>query len=145
VQSVAYRFYPEGTLAAHVLGYVGRVSGPDEAKKHPGYEDNDTIGRAGVEATYDSYLHGAARKERVEIDPAGRVVGDPVLVKAGKPGANVQLTIDAHIQEVAEQSLAQGIALARTQQNKEYKKGFQLFNAPGGSVVVLDASTGGVV
>ena len=72
VQIVAYRFYPQGTLAAHVLGYVGRVSGPEEAKKNPGYEDNDTIGRAGVEATYDKYLHGTAREERVAIDPAGR-------------------------------------------------------------------------
>lgn len=146
VQIVAYRFYPQGTLAAHVLGYVGRVSGPAEAKKNPGYEDNDTIGRAGVEATYDKYLHGQARKERVAIDPAGRVVGDPELVKAGQPGDNVQLTIDTHIQQVAEQSLAQGIELAKTVQNKNVRQfRFENYKAPGGSVIVLDASTGGVV
>jgi penicillin-binding protein 2 len=146
VQIVPYRFYPQGTLAAHVLGYVGRVSSPDEAKKHPGYEDNDTIGRAGVEATYDSYLHGVSRTEKVAVDPAGRVVGNPVLVSAGKPGDNVELTIDSHIQKVAEDSLAQGIALARTQQNTEVKaRGYENYKAPGGSVVVLDANTGGVV
>ena len=146
VQIVAYRFYPQGTLAAHVLGYVGRVSGPAEAKKHPGYEDNDTIGRAGVEATYDSYLHGTSRRERVAVDPAGRVVGDPKLVSAGHPGDSVQLTINSKIQRIAEESLAQGIALARTVKNKNVEK-FRLENykATGGSVVVLDANTGGVV
>jgi penicillin-binding protein 2 len=146
VQILPYRAYPQGKLAAHVLGYVGRVSGPAEAKLHPGYEDNDTIGRAGVEATYDSYLHGVARKERVEVDPAGRVVGDPALVSAGHPGDNVQLTIDAKVQKVAEESLAQGIALARTYQNTELKPiGLVNYKAPGGSVVVLDSDTGGVV
>ncbi|MDQ1532425.1 MAG: penicillin-binding protein 2 [Actinomycetota bacterium] len=146
VEIVPYRYYPAGQLAAHVLGYVGKVSGPTEAKKHPGYEDNDTIGRAGVEATYDSYLHGTSRVENVAVDPAGRVVGDPKLVSAGHPGDNVQLTIDSKIQKVAEESLAQGIALARTQQNTEVKAlRLENYKAPGGSVVVLDANTGAVV
>jgi penicillin-binding protein 2 len=146
VQIVPYRYYPAGQLAAHVLGYVGKVSGPTEAKKHHGYEDNDTIGRAGVEATYDSFLHGTSRVENVAVDPAGRVVGDPKLVTAGHPGDDVQLTIDSKIQKVAEESLAQGIALARTQQNTEVKDlRFEDYKAPGGSVVVLDANTGGVV
>ena len=69
VQIVAYRFYPQGRSRRTCSATSGRVSGPAEAKKHPGYEDNDTIGRAGVEATYDKYLHGQARKERVAIDP----------------------------------------------------------------------------
>jgi len=146
VQIVPYRYYPAGQLAAHVLGYVGKISGPTEAKKHPGYEDNDTVGRAGVEATYDSYLHGTSRVENVAVDPAGRVVGDPKLVSAGHPGDNVQLTIDSKIQKVAEESLAQGIALARTQQNAEVKAlRLENYKAPGGSVVVLDANTGAVV
>jgi penicillin-binding protein 2 len=146
VQIIPYRYYPSRSLAAHVLGYVGRVSGPAEALLHPGYEDNDTIGRAGIESAYDTYLHGISRKEQVAVDPAGRVVGDPVLVSAGHAGDNVQLTIDSYVQRIAEQSLAQGIALARTQPNKNVAK-FRLENykAPGGSVVVLDANTGGVV
>lgn len=145
VRIIPYRYYPNGSLAAHVLGYVGRVTGPAEAKKHPGYEDNDTIGRAGIESAYDVYLHGVSRKERVAVDPAGRVVGDPVLVSAGHPGDNVQLTIDYDIQRVAEESLAQGIALARTQPNDNVRIRLENYKAPGGSVVVLDANTGGVV
>jgi len=146
VRIIPYRYYPNGTLAAHVLGYVGRVTGPAEAKKHPGYEDNDTIGRAGIESAYDVYLHGVSRKERVAVDPAGRVVGDPVQVSAGHPGDNVQLTIDYNVQRIAEESLVQGIKLARTQPNDNVRR-FRLENykAPGGSVVVLDANTGGVV
>jgi penicillin-binding protein 2 len=146
VQMIPYRYYPNGTLAAHVLGYVGRVSGPAEAKLHPGYEDNDTIGRAGIESAYDAYLHGLSRKETVAVDPAGRVVGDAVMTSPGRPGDNVQLTIDSRVQAVAEESLKQGIALARTQQNKNVAKfRFENYKAPGGAVVVLDANTGGVV
>jgi penicillin-binding protein 2 len=146
VQMIPYRSYPQGTLAAHVLGYVGKVTSPAEAKKHPGYEDNDTIGRAGVEATYDQYLHGVSQRERVPVDPAGRVVGNPVVTTAGKPGDNVYLTLDANLQKVAESSLAEGIAIARTDKNTELRKirPNETYKAPGGSVVVLDASTGAV-
>ncbi|MDQ1467526.1 MAG: penicillin-binding protein 2 [Actinomycetota bacterium] len=146
VKIIPYRYYPAATLAAHVLGYVGRVSGPTEAKRHPGYADNDTIGRAGIESAYDAYLHGEARTERVAVDPAGRVVGDASLISPGHPGDNVQLTIDSRVQAVAEQSLVQGIALARTQPNKNVATlRAENYKAPGGSVVVLDANTGGVV
>jgi penicillin-binding protein 2 len=147
VQIIPYRYYPNGSLAAHVLGYVGRVSGPAEAKKHRGYDDNDTIGRAGIESAYDAYLHGVSQKEQVAVDPAGRVVGDPVTTSPGHPGDNVQLTIDANVQAVAEQSLQQGIALARTDPNSELKKlrPNETYKAPGGSVIVLDATTGAVV
>jgi penicillin-binding protein 2 len=146
VQMIPYRYYPDGSLAAHVLGYVGQVSGPDEAKQHPGYGPDDTIGRAGVEAAYDSYLHGVSEQDDVAVDPSGRVVGDPVVKTRGSAGDNVQLTINARVQAIAEQSLEQGMALARTQQNTEVKK-FRLENykAPGGSVVVLDARSGAVV
>jgi penicillin-binding protein 2 len=146
VQIIPYRYYLNGSLAAHVLGYVGRVSGPDEAKKHRGYGDNDTIGRAGIESAYDAYLHGISQKEQVAVDPAGRVVGDAVATSPGHPGDNVQLTINANVQAVAEQSLQQGIALARTDQNTEVRKlRLENYKAPGGSVVVLDATTGAVV
>ena len=147
VQIIPYRYYPNGSLAAHVLGYVGRVSGPAEAKQHRGYGDNDTIGRAGIESAYDAYLHGRAQLEQVAVDPSGRVVGDPEVTARGRPGDNVQLTIDAHVQSVAEQSLQQGIALARTHPNSELKKlrPNETYKAPGGSVVVLAATTGAVV
>jgi penicillin-binding protein 2 len=146
VQMIPYRFYPQGTLAAHVLGYVGHITSPAEAKKHPGYEDNDTIGRAGVEATYDEYLHGVSRRERVAVDPAGHVVGNPVVTARGRPGDDVYLTLDARIQKLAESSLAEGIAIARTTPNGELKhiRPNETYKAPGGAVVVLDASTGAV-
>jgi penicillin-binding protein 2 len=147
VEIIPYRYYPLKSLAAHVLGYVGRVTSPAEAKKHPGYEDNDTIGRAGIEATYDTYLHGVAEKDKVEVDPSGRVVGTPQVTAPGRPGDNVELTIDGKVQEIAEQSLAEGIAIARTEKNSELKKirPNETYKAPGGSVVVLDANTGAVV
>jgi penicillin-binding protein 2 len=147
VDMLPYRYYPDASLAAHVLGYVGQVSGPAEAQKHPGYGDTDTIGRAGVEAAYDSYLHGTSQQEEVAVDPSGRIVGSPVVKKAGQPGDSVQLTINARVQKIAEQSLAQGIKLARTEKNSELKtlRPNETYKAPGGSVVVLDANTGAVV
>jgi penicillin-binding protein 2 len=68
------------------------------------------------------------------------------VTAAGRPGDNVYLTIDASLQRLAETSLAQGIAIARTHPNGELKtiRPNETYKAPGGAVVVLDASTGAV-
>ncbi len=72
---VALRQYPHGTLAAHVLGYVGEVSS-DELKsaKFRGLQQGDTVGKAGVEVSYDRYLRGRDGVEDFEVNASGRVI-----------------------------------------------------------------------
>ena len=81
------RFYPNGELASHVLGYVG----------------TDDTGLGGLEEEFDQDLHGEPGHELTAIDAKRHVLGsdesDPI------PGENLALTIDANIQYMAEQAL----------------------------------------
>ena len=135
------RTYPYGDLAAHVLGYLGQVSKSqlkDPAFK--GYEPGDTVGQNGVERQYEHWLVGTKGITKYRVNRFGDNKG--VIGSAPpKPGDNVRLTIDARIQQIAEHTLADGIAFARTQ-SETGSNG--LFKAPGGALVVMDPSTGAI-
>ncbi len=72
-------------------------------------------------------------------------VGDPVKTRPGRVGNDVRLSIDLDVQQVAEAALAEGLVKARQRQNKDIDDHYEKYKAPAGSVVVLDAQTGGVV
>ena len=73
VQTVFVRRYPDGTLAAHVLGYVGEIE-EDQLKepRYRGLEPGDQIGQEGVEYTYDRYLRGEPGMTRIQVDAFGQ-------------------------------------------------------------------------
>jgi penicillin-binding protein 2 len=101
------RQYPYGTLASHVLGYLkqwekGDISSAD--KRVYNHFIGDEKGIAGVEATMDSYLRGPEGIKTVLKDEKGRTIGMLDYTKPGI-GAKVQLTIDARIQYLLENSL----------------------------------------
>lgn len=134
------RTYPKKTLAAHVLGYVGETN-EAELKSLKGYRLGDSIGRAGVERSYEKWLRGTSGLEKLEVDALGRVyrsLGGRDVV----PGSDLYLSIDATVQAVAERALREGIARARSQ---VYHRTKRHFRAPAGAAVVLDARTGEVV
>src|SRR4051812_37010553 len=141
---VAMRTYPNGALAAHVLGYVGEVN-QDELDQNPGqYELGDTIGKAGVEKIYEPDLRGADGEERIEVDADGV----PIRVLTRRPpvqGSDVVLSIDVDVQRAAEEALAQGLLSARGRAFEENRTRKGLLKADAGSVVVLDAKEGTVV
>jgi penicillin-binding protein 2 len=147
VTRLTVRSYPQGSLAAQLLGYVGEI--PEEDMKRlaeRGYQPGDSIGQAGVEAVFESVLRGRPRRETVLVNPQGRQVGSPIDVEPGTVGHDVQLTIDANVQRAAEESLAQGIAAVRTVQNNDRRdEGFFTYRAPAGAAIVLDATDGSVV
>ena len=136
VQSEAIRKY-DTTYAAHVLGTVGPMfteewsgtknGGPYESKT--GYTMNDTIGKSGLEAALESYLHGTAGSRTVETDLGGDSITDHANSYAPQPGDNVITTIDLELQEVAEKSLANYLS--------DYQRG--------GAAVALDPDTGEVL
>ena len=146
VKALTVREYPQGDLAAQVLGYVGEVPQDELAQvKNRGYQPGDQIGLAGAESAFESALRGKPRQETIEVDPTGQQVGDPVKVVPGKVGNSVYLTINAKWQRAAETALAQGIAGARGLQNMDVKTRLAYYSAPAGAVVVLDARDGSVV
>src|SRR4051794_19183880 len=106
IKARLFRQYPLGDVGSHVLGYLGRINTQDQQKLEddgvgPNYRGTDYIGKAGIEATYESELHGATGFERVEIDAAGR--GIRTLSRTpSQAGNNLTLELDMRLQQVAE-------------------------------------------
>jgi penicillin-binding protein 2 len=101
------RQYTYGTLASHVLGYLkqwekGDISSAD--KRAFDHYIGDEKGIAGVEATMDDYLRGPEGRKTVLKDEKGRTIGMLDYTKPGT-GARVQLSIDARVQFLLENTL----------------------------------------
>jgi penicillin-binding protein 2 len=117
VERRTVRAYPYGSLAAHLLGYVGPLSdeqweklSEDNDPTKP-YEQADQIGKAGVEATYEQYLRGTPGRQVFEVDRAGRIVREMVDRRVDpEPGDDVHLSIDIRIQYKTEEALAAQLA-----------------------------------
>ncbi len=140
------RWYADPTLAPQLLGYLGRMT-PDDVAKHADYGNNEMIGRTGIEAVYESMLRGTPSAVDVAVDPRGQVVGDPIHTYAGRPGYNVNLTINGDWQAFAQKALQAGIDRARTEFDEDLFKngGYQVkYRATGGAVLVLDTRDGSV-
>jgi penicillin-binding protein 2 len=105
VDAEAVRYYPNGDLAAHVLGYTGEINDRDlEKYRAEGYQPGDVIGQMGVESAYENQLRGEWGGQQVEVDSMGQVV--KILgEKSTKPGRDVQITLDLDLQKAAEKAL----------------------------------------
>ncbi|MBI4499215.1 MAG: penicillin-binding protein 2 [Chloroflexi bacterium] len=107
------RAYPEGDEVAHVLGFLGRISAEEYATlKDQGYTINDTLGKMGVEYTYEGLLRGTPGVEQVEVDVNGRRV-QALSTRPTTPGANLVLSIDLDLQRAATQILRQGMGISK--------------------------------
>ncbi len=97
------RHYLYGTVAAHLLGYVGEVN-KRELERLSAYHMGDEIGKAGLERRWEAYLRGKAGGQEVEVDALGRRLR-MLREIPDQPGASVVLTIDLDLQQAAEQAL----------------------------------------
>ncbi|SAK41202.1 penicillin-binding protein [Caballeronia calidae] len=124
VRARLFRQYPLGTTAAHVIGYIGRISqrdqeriddasdANDESSDHydprvdaNNYKGTDYVGKIGVEQSYETELHGLTGFEEVEVTAGGRPVRTMSRTQA-TPGNNLVLSLDIGLQQVAEQAFA---------------------------------------
>ncbi len=123
------RFYPDGTLAPHILGRIGALTPEEyEVKKEEGYGLNDYIGKSGVESAMESYLRGTNGIMTITTDAEGNKTEEYTVEPI--PGNTVMLTIDKDIQKVAQDALAKGIRNLQTNLNRIYPLT--------GAVVVMD-------
>jgi penicillin-binding protein 2 len=108
VQRVFVRRYPDGTLAAHILGNVGEVSEEQlKERRYRGLQPGDEIGQDGVEYTYDHYLRGHPGIERIQVDAFGQPTRNGRLESQPPvPGDSLKLSIDAKVQEAGEAAMA---------------------------------------
>jgi penicillin-binding protein 2 len=141
------RTYPYGSLAAHLLGYVGALSDTqwnnlkdhNDAKKP--YIQNDEIGKGGVEQSYEQYLRGTPGKRVYEVDRRNRVVGELLSARVEpKRGDDLYLSVDARIQAEAEHALRSEInALRHTRKHLGYVP------AEGAATAIVDPTNGQVM
>jgi penicillin-binding protein 2 len=106
VDKVYVRNYPQGDLAAHILGYVREASA--EQLKEPRFQSakpGDQVGQAGVEDTYDGVLRGTNGETRVTVDASGRPTGGTLSERAPRAGNNLTLTIDDRVQQAGEAAI----------------------------------------
>jgi penicillin-binding protein 2 len=107
VDRVYVRQYPQGTTAAHLLGYVKEVSA--EQLEEPAYTDlepGDEIGLDGVELSYDSVLRGVNGETRVPVDSSGSPTGRPTSAREPTQGNDLVLSIDSDLQAEGEAAFA---------------------------------------
>ena len=99
------RNYPLGAEASHLVGYVGGISEADYAKlDERQYRGINQIGKLGIEKSHEEELRGTPGARIVEANAAGRPLRE-LEQRAGEPGRNLYLTLDAKLQHIAEQAL----------------------------------------
>ena len=133
------RTYAYNNLASHIIGYIGRIGKKElEESEDFEYQNDDYIGKTGIESLFEKVLRGNDGTEEIEMAVDGTVTGSTVTEEAVQ-GSSVVLTIDAKLQEVAEQALAENI-------EKIKSGGFQTrYEAEGGAIVVMDVKNGEVL
>ena len=87
------RYYPAGSVAAHVVGFT----------------DIDDKGQEGLELAYDQWLRGAAGAKRVLKDRLGRTIENVENIRSPRPGNDLKLSIDRRIQYLAHRELASAV------------------------------------
>ena len=103
----------DGALLSHALGYTGPVSRDEYAElSGDGYLRDDSIGRDGVEASYEESLRGTYGGQLWERDASGRPVKVIETIAEPMAGQNLVLSIDARMQRVATDSLQWGLGVA---------------------------------
>jgi penicillin-binding protein 2 len=127
VKARLFRQYPQGTIASHAIGYIGRITERDQkwiedVEQTANYKGTDHIGKIGLEQHYEFELHGQTGYEEVEIDAGGRALRSLKRIPPVS-GNNLQLTLDARLQEITEQA----------------------FGDRKGALVAIEPSTGGIL
>lgn len=138
ISTNAARTYLAGNLAAHVIGYTGKIKEDEYNANKDIYNIDDIIGKTGIEYVFEKYLKGTDGEKQVEMSVDGTITGETVA-KNAIAGSDVVLTIDSNLQKVTQDSLENCI-------NKIRSGGFaQTYDAQGGAAVVMNVNTGEVL
>lgn len=131
--------YPYGSLASHILGYVGMINENEYKENKDKYKMNDVIGRAGIQYTLEEYLKGEDGIRQIDMAVDGTIT-EEYISKEAISGGSVSLTIDANLQKKVEDALEKNIKkiASGAYDNKKY-------DAKAGSAVVMNIKTGEIL
>ncbi|MBR2682587.1 MAG: penicillin-binding protein 2 [Atopobiaceae bacterium] len=142
VEQRTERLYPNGSLAAHVLGYTGVISSEQlEQSESPRnlegikYSAGDIVGQSGVESQYESVLQGIRGEQVVYVDAYGSVLDSSTSIDP-QSGSDIVLTINSKFQRAAEESLARVVKMVSERDQVDCKAG---------CAIVLDVTNGEVL
>ena len=127
--------YNYGSLASHLLGYCGKITQTELESLNGEYDDNELIGKTGIQYVFEKYLRGSNGVRQIDMDVNGNITGE-YITKEPVVGADVQLSIDAKIQAATEEALKADI-------EKIASGGYaEKSDTNAGAVVVMNTKTG---
>ena len=131
------RYYPYGTLASAVVGYVSSISSSQkESYELRGYDTStDLIGVSGIESAFEEQLKGTKGGTTVKVNSQGRTTEELFKLES-YPGNNVHLTIDKDVQYAAQEALKDQILKLQSE---------GLTSATRGAVVAIEVNTARVI
>lgn len=130
--------YPSGSLASHILGYVGNITETELDGREDTYGINDVIGKVGIQYVFEEYLRGKDGIKRLDMSVDGTIT-DEYITQEAVAGSDVILTIDANLQAATEKALANNI-------KKIAGGGFsKRSDAKAGAAVVMNVKTGEIL
>ena len=105
IEVTPIREYPYGSIAPHLLGYLGEISREDILKKrYKGARSGDLVGKYGIEERFENDLAGIKGQRRLEVDAEGRLVR-VIDEKPPVPGKDLYLSIDLELQQASEEAI----------------------------------------
>ncbi len=144
------RVYPHGRVAPHLVGYCGEIDAEElktRRERFPNgdpldYQSGDTIGRSGIEQSYEHALRGVRGQRKIVRDRHGTIVRTEV-VRPSKPGRDVVLNLSVPLQERATALLEEAVGHEST---VPASSDGHVENVPhGGCIVAIDVRTGAVL
>lgn len=130
--------YPSGSLASHILGYVGNITETELDGREDTYGINDVIGKVGIQYVFEEYLRGKDGIKQLDMSVDGTIT-DEYITQEAVTGSDVILTIDANLQAATEKALANNI-------KKIASGGFsKRSDAKAGAAVVMNVKTGEIL
>lgn len=132
------RVYTLGNTASHVIGRIGMIEDSELKEYDSRYDQNDMVGKSGIEYIFEKYLKGTNGVKQIDMDVNGTTT-DEYISKEAVAGSDIILTIDSKLQAITEEALKANI-------EKIASGGFgRVYGADAGSAVVLNVKTGEVI
>jgi penicillin-binding protein 2 len=137
-EPVSIREYPDGEMAAQILGYVGSINTTElKSPAFRGVEQGTIVGQAGLEYYYDHYLSGVPGVRRIAVNAEGQPIPSKLTPTPPRAGHVLQTTLDLGLQKASEKALLEGMEHARAGGKPAIAGGFVALDPLNGEVLAM--------